>query len=209
MPGIGRRERNKRDKLNRIVGAARALFQSQGYADTTTQQIATAASIAAGTLFLYAKSKEDLVVLVFIDEMNELVDEARAEFSGDTPLLERVGSLFRVFIDYHARDTDIARVLIRELTFLSNPDRIEAGKQIADAIQDKLTTILEDGKRCGLVRKKTDSRRLSRVLFSIYYQQLQSWLSGFTNQARFEHNLTELLEFVLDPHGKPRKIQAR
>jgi AcrR family transcriptional regulator len=60
--GESRRERNKRDKLARIVAAARALFQTQGYDKTTTQQIARAAEIASGTLFLYAKSKEDLLL---------------------------------------------------------------------------------------------------------------------------------------------------
>ena len=45
----GRRAQNKRDKRNRIVGAARALFHAQGYRQTTTQQVAKAAGIAVGS----------------------------------------------------------------------------------------------------------------------------------------------------------------
>ena len=58
----GRRERNKQEKRARIIAAAKALFGSKGFADTTTQEIAEKADIGTGTLFLYAKSKEELLV---------------------------------------------------------------------------------------------------------------------------------------------------
>jgi AcrR family transcriptional regulator len=61
----GRREQNKQEKLARIAAAAKALFAAKGFAQTTTQEIAERAEIGAGTLFLYAKSKEDLLVMVF------------------------------------------------------------------------------------------------------------------------------------------------
>lgn len=69
---VGRRERNKAEKQARIVAAARHLFHTQGFAETTTLQIAETADIGTGTLFLYARSKEALLVLVFKDEMMEV-----------------------------------------------------------------------------------------------------------------------------------------
>ena len=81
-PPPGRRERNKQEKLARIVGAARALFRDQGFTETTTQQIAEAADIGAGTLFLYARSKEDLLVMVFRDEMIETARRAIVDVLG-------------------------------------------------------------------------------------------------------------------------------
>jgi len=53
---VGRRERNKQDKLDRIRAAASELFSLHGVDEVTTQQIADKADIGAGTLFLYAKS---------------------------------------------------------------------------------------------------------------------------------------------------------
>src|SRR6478735_7844468 len=60
----GRRERNKQEKLERIIAAASELFAQHGVDDVTTQQIADAADIGAGTLFLYAKTKGELLLLV-------------------------------------------------------------------------------------------------------------------------------------------------
>ncbi|MFM9442154.1 TetR/AcrR family transcriptional regulator [Streptomyces acidiscabies] len=54
---VGRRERNKQEKLDRIVAAARELFAERGVDEVTTQQIADKADIGTGTLFLYAKTK--------------------------------------------------------------------------------------------------------------------------------------------------------
>ena len=61
---LGRRERNKQDKLERIVAAASELFAKRGIDEVTTQQIAEQADIGTGTLFLYAKTKGELLLLV-------------------------------------------------------------------------------------------------------------------------------------------------
>ena len=61
---VGRRERNKQQKLERITAAASELFAEHGIEDVTTQQIADKADIGTGTLFLYAKTKGELLLLV-------------------------------------------------------------------------------------------------------------------------------------------------
>ena len=66
-PSLSRREQNKREKRGRIIAASRALFAHKGFDATTTQEIAEAAQIGIGTLFLYAKTKEDLLIQVFHD----------------------------------------------------------------------------------------------------------------------------------------------
>jgi AcrR family transcriptional regulator len=55
MP-IGRRERTKQDKHQRIMTAAREMFAEQGVSGVTTQQIADRADVAIGTLYQYASS---------------------------------------------------------------------------------------------------------------------------------------------------------
>ena len=63
-PTLGRRERNKQQKLERITAAATELFAQHGIDDVTTQQIAEKADVGTGTLFLYAKTKGELLLLV-------------------------------------------------------------------------------------------------------------------------------------------------
>jgi AcrR family transcriptional regulator len=194
----GRRERNKREKQARIIESARHLFGVQGYRQTTAQQIAERAQIAGGTLFLYAKSKEDLLVLVFTQEMRELIETATRRIDPDATFLEQTATLFKRFVDYHARDAEIARELIRELTFLSNPERVEQVNAIVSAIVGKLAVFARRAIARGELTRDTDPVLLARCLFSIYYQQLQTWLGGYVTRRAFERHLRLMLAHVID-----------
>lgn len=65
-PGlVGRRDRNMQDKHVRIFRAAAELFDARGFAAVTTQAISDRADVAAGTLFRYAASKDELLLMVY------------------------------------------------------------------------------------------------------------------------------------------------
>src|SRR5260370_33628686 len=113
----GRIERSKRDKLDRIKRAARKLFGRKGFEATTTREIAAAADIGAGTLFLYAGTKEDLLVLMFREDMSRVVADAFATLPS-RPLLDQVLHLFVAMIALHERDRGLARVFVRDLPFV-------------------------------------------------------------------------------------------
>ncbi|MEJ8284338.1 TetR/AcrR family transcriptional regulator [Curtobacterium citreum] len=70
-----RRERAKEDKSRRIVAAARALFAEHGVSRVTTQQIADRADVAVGTLFRYAASKAELLIMVQNEEFAAAIEE--------------------------------------------------------------------------------------------------------------------------------------
>src|ERR1700733_10378271 len=60
MPGL--RERKKLDKSKRIKAAAKAVFREKGYTQATMREVSDLAGVAAGTLFLYARDKRDLLL---------------------------------------------------------------------------------------------------------------------------------------------------
>lgn len=193
---FSQRERNKRDKQNRIIGAARALFQSRGYQQTTMAQIAAAADVATGTLFLYAKSKEDLVILVFLDEMYDVVESSFAARDTGSSALTGILTFLRGIIEYHAADMDIARALMKELTFLSNPERSSDVSQIAVTIVRRIREILEQAISAGEVQLD-DPHQVAEMMFSMYFQQQQAWLANLSSRERLEENLSSMLGYLL------------
>ena len=75
-PGsTGRRDRAKEDKRRRIMDAARALFAEHGVGGVTTQRIADRADVAIGTLYLYASTKAELLILVQNEKFATAIDE--------------------------------------------------------------------------------------------------------------------------------------
>lgn len=114
---IGRRERNKRDKLERIIAAARELFDTHGVDAVTTQQIADKADIGTGTLFLYARSKSELLLLVQNSGYVAALEEGMAAAESTTDVLEAVLSIIRPVVECNRTHVENGRTYLRELVF--------------------------------------------------------------------------------------------
>lgn len=116
-PRPGRRERNKQDKLDRITAAARELFTEFGVDDVTTQQIADKADIGTGTLFLYARTKAELLLLVQNSAYADALvrGTAAAERAADT--LDAVMAILRPVVECNRVQADNGRTYLREIVF--------------------------------------------------------------------------------------------
>lgn len=73
----GRRAQNKQEIRDRIVKGALSLFQSKGFDATTTKAIARKAGIAEGTVFNYFKSKDDIALYFFEQEVDHAIASVR------------------------------------------------------------------------------------------------------------------------------------
>jgi AcrR family transcriptional regulator len=113
----GRRERNKQLKLERITAAARELFAEHGVDEVTTQQVAERADIGAGTLFLYARSKGELLLLA----QNAAYADALArgtQAAADAPdVLEAVLAIVRPVVECNRSQVENGRTYLREMVF--------------------------------------------------------------------------------------------
>ena len=74
---VGVRAQNKEAIRKRIVNAALSLFQTKGFDVTTTKSIARKAGIAEGTVFNYFKSKEDIALYFFEQEVDHAMAAVR------------------------------------------------------------------------------------------------------------------------------------
>ena len=190
----GRRERNKQEKRRRILAAAGRLFRRKGFAATTTQEIATAAGIAAGTLFLYARSKEDLLLLVFMDEMQEVIGRAFATVPANAPLVDQLMHIFGVLADYHEEDVPLARALIREIAFNEDRERRREVLGVRAKINAGVVRLIERAQQRREISRELDPGDAAQVFFSVYFLLLQNWLNDDIARDRFNALLRRRLE---------------
>lgn len=186
---ISRREQNKQEKRGRITAAARALFTHKGFEATTTQEIAAAAGVASGTVFTYAKTKDDLLILVFHDEMMEVVERAHRAARGKSGLLEQVLAFFDVLVVYHERDTALAHALMRQLGFVANSEQRELVSELMRDLLGRLAKLVEAAKANQEIAARTPLMSAARGLFAIYYFHLGSLLSGYMDRSQFNYVL--------------------
>jgi AcrR family transcriptional regulator len=84
-PPVGRRERKKADTKQKIVAAASALFWSKGYDATSIIDIADAADVAPGTLYLHFGSKADIALIQFREWMDDFITAIESRPVGEAP----------------------------------------------------------------------------------------------------------------------------
>lgn len=114
---VGRRERNKQVKLERIIAAARRLFNTYGIDAVTTQQIADQADIGTGTLFLYAKSKSELFLLVQNSSYVDALAEGTAAAANIPDVVEALLAIIRPVVECNRTHVENGRTYLRELVF--------------------------------------------------------------------------------------------
>ena len=140
---VGRRERNKQQKLDRITAAASQLLAEHGIEDVTTQQIADKADIGTGTLFLYAKTKGELLLLVQNAHYAEALQQGRADAATTPDPLDAVLAIVRPIVECNRVQVDNGRTYLREMVFgdPTEPRHAEALSIVAQTVE-AIATVL-------------------------------------------------------------------
>ena len=193
---LNRTERKKREKLRAIKRAARELFARKGFESTRTREIAERADIGAGTLFLYTSSKEELLVEIFLEELVPTLDAAFATMRDDAPLLDQLLHIFNSIIRYHERDPGLARVFVKEMTFVEErlKERMRAFLRNWYA---RMAVTIDSAQARGEFPADVPAFALARNCFAIYIFTLRSWLNSGHPRAECERWLRESLALHL------------
>ena len=163
---VGRRERNKQDKLQRITAAARELFTQHGVDDVTTQQIADRADIGTGTLFLYAKNKGELLLLVQNSSYVDALAKGRAAAEGITDPLDAVVAIVRAVVECNRVQIDNGRTYLREIVF-GDPEEPHHREALALTVQteEAVARVLERDGRTSAEDAATLAHVVSAIMF--------------------------------------------
>ena len=83
-----------------------------------------------------------------------------------------------------------------------NPARTADINNIANAIVSRLSYLVDGAKERGQLRASLDTKLFARCLYSIYYQQLQTWLSGYVSRRVFQKNLESMLALLIEDKSR-------
>jgi len=179
MPGaaqpLGRRERNKQEKLERITAAASELFAAHGVDDVTTQQIAEAADIGTGTLFLYARTKGELLLLVQNTNYAAALKRGRAAATKAKDALDAVLALVTPVVECNRAQIDNGRTYLREMVFgdPTEPHHAEALSIVAQTEEALAGTLTE---RAGAA--EADAAALARVISAVMFVEMAATVNA-------------------------------
>jgi len=208
---VGRAERNKRDKRDRIVAAARELFRRKGFEGTTTGEIAELADVGKGTLFFHAKSKDELLVMVFQEDMGKAIDRAFATVPKSAAFADQAMHVLNAMHRQNQRDLDLARIFAKELAFVKGDHHgIDA---VTEGFFARMGALIEAAQHRGELKPTIDPYLLAYNIFALQFSFLIVWLGSRlprpdpakpSMRQMLELQLTGLLETPATPGATRR-----
>lgn len=202
LPQPGLRERKRRLRLQRILSAARQLFLQTGFQNTTIADIAREAGIGLGTLYLYAPSKEDLLVAVFREPLLQLLEDAFAGTTAEAPVVDQLLAFFAVHLDWHRQEPALARAVLKELSFPATAHSQEEGQLIVQSTCARLQALLERAQSRGALSADLHPVIAAHSILALYHFHLQGWLGGFCAEEFLTPNLRAALLQLLPEAGQ-------
>jgi TetR/AcrR family fatty acid metabolism transcriptional regulator len=180
------------DKRQRILDAAVQTFAEKGFFASRISDVASAAGIADGTVYLYFESKEDILVKLFDEVMGEHIDAARQELRS---IVDAAAGL-RVIADHHlgllGRNPQLAVVLQVELRQSTKFMDLFTAKWLKEYF-DLVEAVIERGQKHGAIRADLSRKLATHAFFGALDAIVTSWVL-----ARNAFDLTELAGPVVE-----------
>jgi TetR/AcrR family fatty acid metabolism transcriptional regulator len=163
------------DKRDAILKAATRMFARNGYFQSQVADIARDAGVAAGTVYLYFRSKDDLLVSLFERTMREAIAEGRAALDGMADPEARLRRIARLHLERLGRDRDLAVVFQVELR-----QSTKFMEQFSSTyLRDYLGLIREtiaDGQRTHAFRTDVNPTLAAKVFFGALDEMATNWV---------------------------------
>ena len=164
-----------RDKSLRIMDAAIRVFARKGFYNATISDVAKVAEVAEGTIYLYFKNKDDLLISIFEHSMDLFIQEVNRELEGLNDPKEKLKKFLSLHLRLVQKNPDLAQVLQIELRQSSKFMKEYEGGKFSDYL-NVVRSILEEGQEKGVFRKDLDPRILRRAIFGAVDELALEWL---------------------------------
>ena len=163
------------DKRDAILRAATKVFAQNGYFNSQVADVARVAGVAAGTVYLYFKGKDDLLVSIFERSMNEVLAEGRAAIEGVAEPADRLRKIARLHLERLGRDKNLAVVFQVELR-----QSVKFMERFSESfLQDYFKLIrqaIADGQQGGAFRKDISATTATKIFFGALDEMATNWV---------------------------------
>ena len=185
-------KRRTDDKRQRILDAAVQVFARKGFFASRISDVASAAGIADGTVYLYFESKDDILIKLFDEVMGVHIDAARQEIAR----VDDAAARLRVIADHHlgllGRNPELAvvfQVELRQSTKFMDLFTASWLKEYFDLVE----AAIETGQKQGTLREDLSRKLATHAFFGALDAIVTSWVL-----ARNAFDLTELAGPVVE-----------
>jgi TetR/AcrR family transcriptional regulator, fatty acid metabolism regulator protein len=164
-------------KPQQIIDAAIRVFARTGYFNSRVSDIAREAGIAAGTIYLYFRTKDEILVTLFREKMAEWVEAVRGEIAAESDPVAKLRRLVALHFSVLESSPDLAEVVQVELRQGHKFFRGASAHEVS-AYFALIGGVLEEGIASGQIRGDVPVKLATKMLFGAMDQVATSWVLG-------------------------------
>jgi len=180
------------DKRMAILLAATEVFARNGYFNSKVADIARAADVADGTVYLYFKSKEEILHSIFDQNMDDAIAAARKLIEKVDDPREKLRRIALLHLQRLGSNRDLAVVFQVELRGSTKFMEEFSAAGFAEYLE-LLRKTYEEGQRSGVFRKDLNAKLVSKILFGALDEMATNWII-----SKRTYRLEPMADIVMD-----------
>ena len=186
-----------RGKHDQIIEAAVKVFAKKGFYNAKVSEIAREASVADGTIYLYFKNKDDILISLFEEKMQMLilrVEEAIAKVDDPLEKVRAFVAQHRFMIEEHKHLAEVMQIELRQSSkFMRRYVPVKFLEYL-----DIVGKIIEDGKKAGVIRPDVMPAIAKRALFGALDEMLLYWVLAKKPKYSLEESVEQISHLFID-----------
>ena len=179
-------------KRELILRAATRVFARNGYFNSKVADIARAADVADGTVYLYFKSKEEILHSIFDQNMAEAIASGRELIKALADPREKLRRIAKLHLERLGADRDLAVVFQIELRGSTKFMEEFSAAGFAEYL-GLIRATIEEGQRAGVFRRELNAKVTAKILFGALDEMATNWII-----SKRRYKLAPMADQVLD-----------
>ena len=185
-------QRRSNEKYSAILRAAIKVFAGSGFFNSKVADVAREAGVADGTVYLYFKNKDDILVSIFNHYMENALAAGRTRLAKIDDPVEKLRRIVRAHLEGLGRDRNLAIVFQVELRSSTKFMEQFSATKVTEYLE-LIREVIQEGQRIGVFRAGLNTKLAAKVLFGALDEMATNWVL-----SRKRYSLVSTADPVLD-----------
>ena len=169
------------EKKPLIIDAAIKVFAKKGFYNSKVADVAREAGIADGTIYLYFKNKDDLLISLFETKVEELLETFKNALKSFNSAKDKLNEFIRLYFQLMEEQQDLAEVLQVELRQSSKFIKDYHPQKFFDFL-NIIGDIIKEGQQSGEFDSTLSVNTTKLAIFGSIDELARQWILSFENK---------------------------
>jgi len=194
---ISEQEIHHSDKYQRILDAGIKVFARRGFHNARVSEIAKEAGVADGTIYIYFKNKEEILIKVFEESLGVIIQRVKKELEKEPDTLARIKRFIWLHLELLEENQALAEVLQVELR--------QSNKFMKEYIPvkwleylDIISDLVKEGQEAGVIQPEISPGIFKRALFGALDELSLHWVLTNKGKSYIKNSAEQLCQIFLN-----------